>query len=89
MYFLSDGLKISIDYKWYRHLLVAILEFQFIASFLWHRNSLLTVDNHTVGLLLGENILAAKTLETVHAKILFLLVLGLINIKLFKSLIRT
>ena len=53
-----------------------ILKSQRIVSFLRHPDSLLIVDNHTIGRMLGENILAGKTLETVHAKILSLLMFG-------------
>ena len=79
LYFFSNGFKISIDDKCrHRHLIVIILELQCIVSFLWHPISLLAINYHTVGLMLSKYLFTAKTLETVDAKILFVLVFGLI-----------
>lgn len=61
-----------------------ILGFQCIVTFLRHFNSLLTIDDHTVALMFGENILATKTLEAVKAKMLFRLMFSLIEHQLIK-----
>lgn len=67
-------------------MLIKVLELQRVFTFLWHPDSLLSVDNHTVGLMLSENILAATTFETVHAKILSPLMFSLIEHQLIKVL---
>ena len=79
LYLFSNGLKICVDHKWHRHLLVMILEFQCILTFFWYPNSLLTVDNHTIGLVLVSISLLLKHWRQCMQKCFFSLCLVLLS----------
>ena len=55
---------------------------RYLPSFHVNNNSLLSIDYHVIALMSGENVLATKTLEAMHAKILSFSMLGLIYILL-------
>ena len=77
--FLCYSLKVSVNHEWYSLLFVKVFEFENIVFFGRHFDGLCSIQVYAIRFVISQNSFRAKTLETVHAKVLFVVVLCLIE----------